>query len=51
MTLSYTSAGTFVQRTVYFEPVEWKAIQLKALEEGRSASDIVRQAVRKFMKL
>lgn len=35
-----------VQRSFYVDPVEWRAVQLAALNEGVTASEIVRRAIR-----
>ena len=35
-----------VQRSFYVDPAEWRAVQLAALNEGVTASEIVRRAIR-----
>ena len=40
------SAPTFVQRSFYVGRDEWRAVQLVALAEGVTASEIVRRAIR-----
>ena len=40
-----------VQRSFYVDPVEWRAVQLAALAEGVTASEIVRRAIRAALGL
>lgn len=35
-----------VQRSFYVDPAEWHAVQLAALAEGVTASEILRRAIR-----
>jgi hypothetical protein len=48
---STVTAGGLIQRSIYFTEEEWRAVTESAFMQGRSASDVVREAVRAHLKL
>jgi hypothetical protein len=45
-----TTSGMF-RKTVYFSPEEWEAIRREAFEQDRAYTDIIRDAVRRVLRL
>ena len=45
-----TKAGLH-RKTVYFDDDEWEAIRRRAFEDDRAYTDVVRQAVRRYLAL
>lgn len=45
-----TTSGMF-RKTVYFSPEEWEAIRKEAYLQDRAYTDIIRDAVRRMLKL
>lgn len=39
------------RKTMYFDKAEWDAVRRRAFEEGRPYTDIVREAVRRFLEV
>lgn len=40
-----------LRKTVYFNPDEWEAIRLRAFKDGASYAEVVRAAVRRYLKV
>ena len=47
-TTTITGSGMY-RKTMYFDKAEWDAVRRRAFEEGRAYTDIVREAVRRFL--
>ena len=43
--------GDFLRKQIYLRPDEWDALRKRAFDEERSHSDIVREALRKYLRL
>ena len=46
-----TTPGGLLKKQVYLGPEEWDALRRRAFKEERSHSAIVREALRKFLRL
>jgi hypothetical protein len=40
-----------LRKTVFLHPDEWEAVRERAYRERRTESSVVRQAIRRFLKL
>jgi hypothetical protein len=45
------TSGGLLRRTAYFSEEEWGALQKRSYLDGISASEIIRRAVRRYLKL
>lgn len=43
--------GDFLRKQIYLRPGEWNALRKRAFDEERSHSDVVRDALRKYLGL
>ena len=43
--------GGFLRKQIYLQPEEWDALRNRAFDEERSHSDIVREALRRYLGL
>ena len=50
-TTTTETPGGFLRKQIYLQREEWNALRKLAFEEERSHSDIVREALRKFLGL
>ena len=49
--LSTVTPGGLLRKTVYFQPEEWQAIRQRCLEEDIKYTELVRAAVRRYLKI
>lgn len=43
--------GGLLRRTIYVTEEEWSALLTESFQTGRSASEIVREALKKYLKI